>query len=124
MPLFYIHLRTPDGLDEDDVGLPFPNLESAYLEAYQTIPAMAGDLMRKGLNPIRYTFVIADAAGVVLTEVPFSEGLGDGRPRQPPVRSGHSRRLSQEIAQEITRARETAARSREILARARALTAR
>ncbi len=100
MPLFRFHLHALSGIEFDDTGLEFPNLETAYLEAYRSIPGMAADLMRSGVNPLAYAFEITDAAGRMLIEVPFSEALRDGRrpqrpkrPRRPhPLTSPHKRR--------------------------------
>ncbi|MCJ2019026.1 hypothetical protein MKK84_16510 [Methylobacterium sp. E-065] len=84
MPLFRFHLRSLAGLESDDEGLQFPDLETAYLEACRAIPGMAIDFVRSGLNPMSYAFEITDAAGRRLIEVPFSERLRDGRrPRRP-----------------------------------------
>ena len=86
MPLFRFHVRSLAGLERDDTGLEFPDLETAYLEACHTIPEMAADLVREGLNPMSHTFEITDAAGQVLIEVPFAERLRDGRPLRRPKR--------------------------------------
>lgn len=121
MPLFFFHLRTPDGLDPDEDGLLMPDLETAYLEACASIPGMAADLARSGLSPLPYTFIITDADGETLMEVPFAERLRDPKQKAVPNQSTRARQLSREIADAISAARETARRSREILARARDL---
>lgn len=119
LPLFHIHLRRPDGLEEDELGIEFPDLERAYLEAYRAIPETVTDLMRQGVEPGGHTFVIADTAGAVLMEVPLSEPLRPRQQRRPTERFTRAKRLSADIAAEIARARETARQSREIIARAR-----
>jgi hypothetical protein len=86
MPLFRFHLRSLAGLEHDDIGLECPDLETAYLEACHTIPEMAVDLVRKGVNPMSHAFEITDAAGQVLLKVPFAERLRDGRPPRRPKR--------------------------------------
>ena len=84
MPHFYFHLRTPAGWERDDTGLDFVGLEAAYLEACLTIPDMGADLVKRRRNPLPYTFEIADEAGQLLMEVPFSEMLDNGhKPRRP-----------------------------------------
>lgn len=84
MPLFRFHVRSLAGLEHDDTGLNFPDLETAYLEACHTIPEIAADLVRQGLSPMLHAFEIVDAAGQVLMEIPFAERLRDGqRPRRP-----------------------------------------
>ncbi|WP_043752955.1 DUF6894 family protein [Methylobacterium nodulans] len=88
MPLFYFHLRTPEGLDRDDCGLELESVELAFLEAYRAVPDMASELARKGKNPDRYAFQITDSSQRSLMEVPFSEALERGRqPRGPRSRS-------------------------------------
>ncbi|MHC2103768.1 MULTISPECIES: hypothetical protein [unclassified Methylobacterium] len=119
MPLFYFHLRTPTGLDPDEDGLTMPNIETAYLEACASIPDMAIDLIREGLSPMPYAFVITNEAGEILMEIPFAERLRDPQRQIRPKQTTRARRLSQEIADAIGAARATTQRSREILARAR-----
>jgi len=119
LPLFHIHMRRPDRLEEDELGIEFPDLERAYLETYRAIPETVVDLMRHGVEPRGHAFIIADAAGVVLMEVPLSESLRPQRQGRPSERFVRARRLSGEIAAEIARARETTRQSREILARSR-----
>ena len=62
MPLFHFHLRTETGLDRDEDGLAFDDLDAAYLEAYATIPALAEEMLRTGRDPLACAFVISDAA--------------------------------------------------------------
>ena len=84
MPHFYFHLRTPAGWERDQDGLDFTGLEAAYLDACRAIPDMAADLVRRKHDPLPYGFEIADEAGQLLMEVPFSEVLASGhKPRQP-----------------------------------------
>ena len=84
MPLFFFHLRTPDGLDRDDAGLEWLDLETAYLEACRAIPGMAAELIGKGVDPMRHAFEIADANDNPLLEVPFNETMRDTRKLPPP----------------------------------------
>ncbi|MGU3663730.1 DUF6894 family protein [Methylobacterium sp. A49B] len=121
LPLFYFHLQTPNGLDPDEIGLEMTDLETAYLQACASIPDMAAELVFEGLSPMPYIFVIADAAGETLMEVPFAERMRDARRLVPPRQGARARQLSREIADAIGTARETVQRSREILARARGI---
>ena len=41
MPRYFFHLRTAAGLEDDELGLEFPGLEAAYLDACRAIPEMA-----------------------------------------------------------------------------------
>lgn len=84
MPRFYFHLRGPEGLDRDDVGLELASVEAAYLGACQAVPGMSADLVYEAENPIRYGFEIAGESGTVLMEVPFAEVLDRGRKRAAP----------------------------------------
>lgn len=118
LPLFFFHLRTPAGVAEDDMGIEFPTLERAYLEAYRSIPDMVVELLRQGSDPLVPSFIIADEVGTTLIELPFIEAVRD-RPRRPRSRDQRSRRLSGEINALIAKARDTVRQSREILARAR-----
>lgn len=77
MPLYFFHLRTPAGLEPDEVGLECPSVEVAYLEACRTMPGMAAELVHQGWNPMHRAFEIADARGALLLEVPFGEILHD-----------------------------------------------
>lgn len=120
LPQFHFHLRTPAGLDPDDDGLALADLDTAYLEVCASIPDMAAEFARKGLSPLPYAFVIADAAGIPLMEVPFAERLNSLRKSARPGQLARARQLSGEIAEVIRAARETTERSREILARSRA----
>lgn len=84
MSRFYFHLCTPKGLERDPVGLDWPSLEVAYLEACRAIPGLCADLLHEGIAPLTCAFVICDAAGSELMEVPFGERLHDGRtPKRP-----------------------------------------
>ncbi|MDP4023543.1 hypothetical protein Q8W71_12970 [Methylobacterium sp. NEAU 140] len=86
MPLYHFHLRTESGLDRDEDGLTFDDLDAAYLEAYATIPALAEEMLRTGRDPLACTFVISDAADRPALEVPFRERVRDGaRPRKSPA---------------------------------------
>ncbi len=82
MPIYFFHLRGPAGLERDESGIDFPNIEAAFLDAYRTIPALSAELIGDGLDPFRYAFEIADGDGNPLLEVPFSEPIIVER--QPP----------------------------------------
>ena len=69
MPRFYFHLRSPrEGLSQDELGLIFPDVETAYLEADQAVNDLAHEMMKKGQNPRSYTFEVITHA---LSEVVF-----------------------------------------------------
>ena len=83
MPRFFFHLRSPAGLEQDEIGLDLDGVERAYLDAYATIPAMGVDLLLGKSNPYRHAFEIMDEEGHLLMEVPFSEALDEGRKPLP-----------------------------------------
>ncbi|MCJ2021769.1 hypothetical protein MKK84_30895 [Methylobacterium sp. E-065] len=93
MPWFYFHLRSPEGLNRDDIGLEFPSMEAAYLEACHTVPEMSADIVRKKANPARHAFEITDDSGALLIEVPFTEVL-DGRYRPVPPKETAQRQVA------------------------------
>ncbi|MGX5776375.1 DUF6894 family protein [Methylorubrum zatmanii] len=78
MPLFYFHLRTPSGVEFDEIGLELAGIEAAYLEACRAIPGLCADLIHHQESPTRRSFEITDATGHLLLEVPFSEVLDGG----------------------------------------------
>lgn len=73
MRTFFFHLRTPAGLERDDVGLVFGSIEEAMLAAAETIPAVAGDLIGEGHALADCAYVIAGEDGVALADMPFGE---------------------------------------------------
>ena len=73
MPRFYFHLRSPAGLDRDDIGLDLEGVEAAYLDACASVPSMIMDLLQRNASPYQHTFEIVDSSGNLLTEVPFAE---------------------------------------------------
>lgn len=86
MPVFYFHLRMAEGVEPDEAGLDFPDLEAAYLDLCDGLPALLGELVRQGRDPAGGSFAIANGAGEVLLEVPLLGELVRGRPRRPSVR--------------------------------------
>ncbi|MDR7039847.1 hypothetical protein J2X36_004625 [Methylobacterium sp. BE186] len=97
MPWFYFHLRTPAGLERDDIGLELIGIEAAYLDACQAIPTMAADLSGKKVDPRRCRFEIADSAGRALLEVPFTEILDKGRRPSHPALLAQRRKATAEM---------------------------
>ncbi|GJE41504.1 DUF6894 family protein [Methylobacterium soli] len=98
MPRFHFHLQTPDGREQDEDGLKIADLETAYLDACRAIPDMAADMIRRGQQPMRFAFEIADAGGQILMEVPFSEILDKTRRPRQPAQAARKRRAQEEIA--------------------------
>jgi len=126
MPRFFFHLRGgPNGLSPDDCGVSLPDVDAAYLEAFQTAKEMAEEWLRKGRNPRLYAFEVVNAAGELVLELPFFEVLDHqaGRrlaklPRS--IRMARERgermmRLTAEVTQQVRIAQENLRRSRELL---------
>ncbi|MBB2964453.1 DUF6894 family protein [Methylobacterium sp. R2-1] len=134
MPRFFFHLRTPDGFDQDDVGLDLAGVECAYLEAYAAVPAISADLLREKANPYRHTLEIMDASGNLLMELPFSEVLEERRQPSPPDqrRRWHEAQAEMErtacliadVQAEQAALRATLAETKRLLAEARKATGR
>ena len=98
MPWFYFHLRSPEGLDRDQIGLDLPSVEAAYLEACHTVPEMSVDFVRRKVDPTRYAFEITDDGDTLLMEVPFAEVLDRGRKPVPPFKTAQARAAAVRMA--------------------------
>ena len=82
---YYFHLRIGETLSPDELGLELPDLETAYLEAFQAAQEMWAELLAERSDPLVRAFEIADADGRTLLTVPFSEVLERARrPKAPP----------------------------------------
>ena len=76
MAQFYFDYRDNQGrLDTDETGIEFPDLETAYLDAYRAAIDMWAESRRCGDNLGSASFTIRDRNGV-LVELPFAEALG------------------------------------------------
>src|SRR5437588_4179287 len=72
---YYFHLRTGRSFSPDAIGLDLPDLETAYLEAFEAARAMWGELLAERSDPLIRAFEIADEHGQILLTVPFAEVL-------------------------------------------------
>jgi hypothetical protein len=75
MPQFYFHLRDELGLHPDDLGTDFPDVETAYLEAFAGATGLWAQMLREQRDPRRSRFEVANAAGQPLFELLFTEVL-------------------------------------------------
>jgi hypothetical protein len=103
MPNFRIHFRNRATIEPDEIGLEVRDLHHAYLEAVKAIPETARDLLIHGQDPMRCAFVICDAKGAQLMEVPFSELLSPAewrtaRTARKPHGGGRSDRVRDDLA--------------------------
>lgn len=87
MPVYKIHLRRRSTILPEDIGIAFPSLDDAYLEICRIIPDTARDLLIEGRDPLAASYIICDAKGRQLMEVPFDDVLS---PREWRLR--HARR--------------------------------
>ena len=125
---YHFHLRIGRELSPDEIGLDMPDLDTAYLEAFQAAQAMWSELLAERSDPMLRSFEIADSDGRVLLILPFREVLERAsrptgrkpRRRMPnEVRSAQvllkkTRMLTNSLIEEIKAARnmiETAQRS-------------
>jgi hypothetical protein len=84
-------------LSPDEFGLDLPDLDTAYLEAFQAAQAMWGELLAQRSDPMLRSFEIADADGKVLLILPFREILE--RARKPLGRIPDQVRSAQALLQ-------------------------
>ena len=78
---YYFHLRIGQELSPDDLGMELPDLDSAYLEAFQAAQDMWGELLAQRIDPLIRSFEIADEEGRVVLMLPFGEVLDRARKR-------------------------------------------
>ena len=81
MPLFFFDYGEDDGggLELDQDGMEFPNIEAAYLDAYHAAIDMWAEARHQGREVGHHRFIISDAQRQVLLELPFAEVLGRRR---------------------------------------------
>ena len=74
-------LRIGQELSPDDFGMDLPDLDTAYLEAFQAAQDMWAELLAQRQDPLIRTFEIADETGRTLLTMPFAEVLDRARKR-------------------------------------------
>ena len=79
MPVFYVdYCRDDGGLETDEDGLEFPNIEAAYLDAYHSAIEIWAESRHAGRDLSGHQFLIRDENGRVLVELPFAEAVEVG----------------------------------------------
>ncbi len=73
MPLFFFDVRTPRGIEPDELGSEFGSVELAYLEACKAIPGMLVDFQREGDHARDLAFEVRDEIGRQIWQIPFNE---------------------------------------------------
>ena len=120
MPRFFFHFRDAKDLDFDEEGLELPDLDTAYLEAFEAAKEMWGEAIRELRNPSREQIEIGNAEGKTLMVVPLREVMDSlrGVPRHPPMEMAErAAKLSAEVAHSVATARGQLAEARALLAR-------
>jgi len=75
LPRFYLHVRTPAGLIEDNEGAEFSDYASAIVEAVRGARCLMKGEVAAGTLCLYQSIEIYDAAGTHLTTVPFTEAV-------------------------------------------------
>jgi hypothetical protein len=92
MPRFYFHLRNAGRTSPDELGSDFPDLEAAYLEAFEAARAIWSEMLLSREDPTRCAFVITQHPdSEPLLEVPFSEILDASKGHARPPRALRAR---------------------------------
>ena len=77
MPQFFFHIRSASqDLSRDELGLDYPDVETAYLEVFRAAQEVKCEFAARGLNPQDYAVEVENASGEVAFELPFSEVYG------------------------------------------------
>ena len=79
MPRFYFHLRSGENFATDCDGAELPDLAAARQEALASAREIVADAVKGSKNETPNCFVIADADGHELLNVPLTEVLPKGR---------------------------------------------
>jgi hypothetical protein len=76
MPRFFFHIRGADQrLSRDELGLDFPDTETACFEAVRAAIDIGGVFALHGQDPQDYAIAVADDSHELVFHVPFSEVL-------------------------------------------------
>jgi hypothetical protein len=125
MPRYFFHLCAPDAYSPDDLGVEFSGIEAAYLGAYQAALEMSIEMLRDRVDPARHSFEIADQAGQLLFELPFSEVMRpSGKLPRPGSIQAAIRQQHERVQHAATDLRGALTRSRSLLESTRSLLAR
>lgn len=125
MARYHFNFRDGRHIIINDVdGADFDTFELAYEEAFNAAREMWHDRLMRREDPRKCLFEITDAAGTVVTGVPFAEVLESchARPRPPTLLAEteaqakrereRARRLVRDLGEVLTRMRQTVTRAR------------
>jgi hypothetical protein len=77
MPRFFFHVRGADErLSCDELGLDYPNEDTAYIEAFRAAKDLRGEFAVRGENPQDYVIEVANASHEPVFNLPFSKVFG------------------------------------------------
>jgi hypothetical protein len=119
LPQFFFNFRDENGVDLDREGLDLPDLDAAYMEAFEAAKEMWIEAIRDMRNPMRQSFEVVDADGKPLIIVPFGEVIASlkGVPNQHPVEMAHrAAKLTSEVRQAVATAYQRLSEARSLLA--------
>ena len=74
MPRFFFHVRRADeGLSRDELGLDFPDVQTAYIEVFRAARDIGGEFALRGQNPQDYAIEVTDGSYELVFNLPFSD---------------------------------------------------
>lgn len=78
MPRFFFHVRgARQELSRDELGLDFPDVATAYREAFYAARDVKVVLTASGRHPCDYIIEVVNAADELVFRIPFSAILDD-----------------------------------------------
>lgn len=86
MPVFFFHVRTPDGLIEDPEGIELQGIDQVRKEAALSAREIMQDALAHGRLVTDQSFEVMNEAGVIVLTYGFAEAC------EPPSGSGEARR--------------------------------
>jgi hypothetical protein len=82
MPRFFFHVRgARQDLSRDELGLDFPDVETAYRETFGAARDIMAVFAACGWHPCDYTIEVVDAADELIFRLPLSGSLDPRVPR-------------------------------------------
>ena len=85
MPHFFFHVRSIGwSLSRDELGLEFPDAETAYREAFRAASAIEDEFAARGQSPWDYAIEVVNASDELVFALPFAK-VFNHPPARPPV---------------------------------------
>lgn len=75
MPRYYLHIRTPTGVVEDEEGCEYATYGRAIVEAVRGARCLMTGEVAAGTLCLNQSIEIHDGAGLHLTSVPFTDAV-------------------------------------------------